>query len=217
MVAVNPTRPRLRATATRAELVDVPTEAAPELPTEVPAEAPTETLEPSPTEAPTDTPEPAESSTPRPTRTPAPPTKIPPPTETFTPAPPPAPTRCPNQFCIVKADCLPGENTRAIGHVFGNGVPLNDVLVRVSTDYAGAKVADDFFSGHDPVNRNVLDSTNPGYYQVGISDGSVKPGTYVVFLIDRGTKQPISEGRSFTVDATQTGNSCQIGVTDFGS
>ena len=212
-VAANPTRAEPSGTATLVALVESPTEAATEAATETIAE----TLEPSPTEAPTDTPEPVETTTPRPTRTPAPPTRRPPPTQTFTPAPPPSPTRCPNQFCVIKTDCIPGENIRATGHVYSNGVLQSGVTVRVSTDYSGARAAGDFVTGHDPINPRVLWPGHEGYYQVGISEGLAKAGTWVVFLIDAGSKQPISEGRSFTTQAEQTANSCQIGVTDFGS
>jgi hypothetical protein len=208
-VAANTVRPKPSATETLVALVETPTE--------VPTETETETLEPSPTGAPTDTPEPSETSTPSATRTPAPPTRIPPPTQTFTPAPPPPPTRCPDQLCVIKTDCLSGQDTRAIGHVYANGAPLNGVTVRVSYDYGGAPVAGDFISGHDPINPRNLWPGHDGYYQVGISEGSAKAGTWWVFVIDPSSKEPVSEGRTFTTQAQQTPDSCQIGVTDFGN
>jgi hypothetical protein len=208
-VAANPTRPRPSATATLVALVETPTEAA--------TETPTETLEPSPTEAPTDTPEPAETATPRPTSTPAPPTRIPPPTQTFTPAPPPSPTRCPDQFCVIKSDCIPGQDTRAIGHVYSNGVPLNGARVRVSYANGGAPAAADFISGHDPVNPQNLWLGHDGYYQVGIREGAPFDGNWWVFLVDDAGNNVISEGRWFKTTDVTTGTSCQIGVTDFGS
>jgi hypothetical protein len=209
----NAISPEAGATSSLLGLADTPTEAA----AETPSEPPTEALVPSLTEAPTEVSVPADTSTPRPTRKPAPPTRVPPPTETYTPAPPPGPTRCPYQYCVIKADCIPGENIRAIGYVYSNGVPVNGVLVRVAQDFNGARVADDFVSGHDPVNKRTLWPKHEGYYQVGVSEGLIKAGTWVVFLIDTGSKQPISEGRSFTTDAQQTGSSCQVAVTDFGS
>lgn len=216
-VAVRSSRPRPSLTPAEASPVDAPTEAAIETPTEAATEAPTETLEPSATEPPTDTPVPVDTDTPRPTRTPGPPTRVPSPTETFTPAPPPTPTRCPDQFCVIKMDCIPGQDTRAIGHIYQNGVPLNGIRVRVSYDYGGSKVAADFISGHDPINRDKLDPLNPGYYQIGISEGAAQDGNWWVFLVDQGGNNTISEGRWFKTANVTTDNSCNIGVTDFGS
>lgn len=178
-------------------------------------ELPTDTLEPEPTELPTDTSAPTNVPTPRATRTPAPPTRPLPPTATFTPAPPPSPTRCPDKYCVIKANCVPGDNTRAIGTVYENGVPKNGIRVRVSYDYGGAPVAEDFISGHDPVNRQNLDPAHPGYYQVGIRDGSALDGNWWVFLMDE-KQNVISEGRYFKTTDVVTADSCQIGVTDFG-
>jgi hypothetical protein len=211
-VAANPVSSEPSATPSSVGLADTPTEAA----TGALTEPPTETQAAIATEPSTDTPEPADTSTPRPTRTPPPPTLKPPPTQTFTPAPTPGPTRCPYQYCVIKAECVPGENIRATGYVYQNGVAVNGVVARVASSFGGAKQAADFSTGHDPVNPRNLWPGHDGYYQVGISEGLVKAGTWVIFLIDA-NKQPISEGRSFTTDAQQTGNSCQVGVTDFGS
>lgn len=206
-VAVSTSRPTRRPTVPAVALADTPSDVA--------TEVPTDTVEPEVTDVPADTAVPVDTATPRPTRTPAPPTRKPPPTQTFTPAPPAPPTRCPYQFCIIKTDCQPGENTRAIGHVYSNGLPVNGVKVRVANAFGGDKVAADYTSGYNPTNK-ILDPAFAGYYQVGIIEGKPKGGTWVVFVVDT-FKQPISEGRSFTTDAVQTGNSCQIGVTDFGS
>jgi hypothetical protein len=115
---------------------------------------------------------------------------------------------------VVKIACLSGENTRAIGVVYENGVPKNGVRVRVSFDYGGAAVAADFISGHDPINPNVLDPQHPGYYQIGISEGATQDGNWWVFIVDD-QNRTISDGRWFKTDAIVSGSSCNIGVTDF--
>ncbi len=186
-----------------------------ETPTETPTTPPTATLEPSPTEFPSDTPEPADTATPRPTSTPVPPTRKPLPTQTFTPAPPPSPTRCPQEYCVTKATCIPDNNTRATGIVYENGVPKNGVRVRVSYADGGAPAAADFISGHDPINRDKLDPHNPGYYQVGIREGAAFDGNWWVFLMDDTGQNEISEGRWFKSTAVVTASSCQVGITDF--
>jgi hypothetical protein len=205
----------LTARATKPAATLTPTSLAAAL-AETETETPTDTPEPSPTETPlpTDTLEPTVVPTPLPTRPPAPPTRRPPPTMTFTPAPPPAPTRCPDEYCVVKATCIPGHDTRAIGHVYDNGVPVNGVRVRVSNSDGGAAVAADFISGRDPVNPSIFDPNNPGYYQIGIMEGAPNAGNWWVFLIgDNGAV--ISEGGFFNTQDVQTPNSCQIGITDF--
>lgn len=219
-VADRPARSAPAITATEVALIETPTEAASETPigaaVETPTEGPTETLEPSPTELPTDTPEPLASDTPLPTGTPAPPTRVPPPTLTFTPEPPPSPTRCPEQYCVIKSDCIPGHDTRAIGHIYANGAPVDGIRVRVSFDYGGAPVTEDFISGHNPIDRFKLDPQYSGYYQVGILDGAPQDGNWWVFLVDKSGNNVISEGRWFKTANVTTDNSCNIGVTDFG-
>ncbi len=204
-IAAQPTQSTHSPTATEVALVETPTD----------TRVPSETLEPSPTELPTDTLEPIVTATPRPTSTPAPPARKPTSTQTFTPVPPPSPTRCPQEYCVTKATCVPDGNTRAIGTVDENGVPKNGVRVRVSYADGGAPAAADFISGHDPINRDRLDPAHPGYYQVGIMEGAAFDGNWWVFLVDDKGEE-ISEGRWFKTVNVTTSDSCNVGVTDFG-
>ncbi len=184
--------------------------AGPLLPTDTLTPLPTDTTEPSPTPQPSDTPLP--TNTPAPTATRAP-TRRPTATLTFTPSPIPSPTRCPQQFCVVKATCIPGGDTRATGHVYSGGTPINGIKVWVANSYPGAPVGT-FITGHDPINPQNLDPNNPGYYQVGIMEGAPNAGNWWVFLVDS-SNHVISEGRFFNTQDQQTANSCQIGITDF--
>lgn len=163
--------------------------------------APTEPSDNTPTDLPP-------TPKPRPTHTPTP-------TETAPPILSPTPSRCPQIYCVIKSDCQPGENTRAIGTVYDNGVPVNGITVRVSTGYQGSRAAADFLSGHDPINTSALYPDHAGYYQIGIVEGSPHAGTWWVFLLDD-KGNVISEGHSFTTQEVETANSCQIGITDFG-
>lgn len=151
-----------------------------------------------------------------PTRKPLP-TSRPKPTLSPTPSGPtdtPAPTRCPQTYCVKTASCLPGQDTRAIGTVYLNGAPQNGVRVRVSNAYKGAAVAADFISGFDPINPGKLDPLHPGYYQIGIVEGSPRAGNWWVFLIDD-HGNVMSEGHVFNTQDQATESSCQIGITDF--
>ena len=170
-------------------------------PTEAPVNPPTDN-------PPTNIPPTREPPPPRPTRTPTP-------TETAAPVVSPTPSRCPQIYCVIKSDCQPGENTRAIGTVYDNGVPVNGVKVRVSTGYQGSPAAADFLSGHDPINTSALYPDHAGYYQIGIVEGSPHAGTWWVFLLDD-KGNVISEGHSFITQDVESPNSCQIGITDFG-
>ena len=86
--------------------------------------------------------------------------------------------------------------------------------MRVSYAYRGAPDVSDFISGHDPNNPSVLDPNHPGYYQLGISEGSALAGNWWVFIVD-GDGDAVSEGRLFNTQDQETSTSCQIGITDF--
>ncbi len=100
--------------------------------------------------------------------------------------------------------------------VFENGIPKNGVRVRVSYADGGPRLngVPDFISGHDPINPQNLDPTHPGYYQIGIQEGAALDGNWWVFLVDDNGNE-ISAGRWFKTTNVVTGNSCQVGVTDF--
>ncbi len=136
------------------------------------------------------------------------------PTEPSTPELTPTPTRCPYKYCVKLVDCWPGNNTRAIGTVYENGVPKSGVRVRVSYSDGGPPVVDDFITGRNPISPNFSDPNHPGYYQIGIREGSAYDGNWWVFLIDEKERQ-ISEGRFFKTTDVVTSSSCQVGITDF--
>ncbi len=183
---------------------------APPTSTRAPTNTPFPTNTRPPTNVPTDTP--TRTFTPLPTDTPtATNTLIP--TATKTSIPTATPTHCAQQYCVIAASCSPGENTRAIGTIYVNGIPKNGVRVRVSYEYGGPPIVNDFISGHDPNNPSQLDPTRPGYYQIGIQEGAPQAGNWWVFLIDGDTN--ISEGRLFNTQDQYTSSSCQIGTTDF--
>ncbi len=192
--------------------------------TEEPADTPevSTTLTPSPTLTPTRVltptqmliPTPVLSPTPRATPTSTRPSATALPTRTFTPAFTPTPTRCAYKYCVTLADCKPGNNTRAIGTVYENGVPKSGVRVRVSYSDGGPPVVSDFISGNNPTSPNFPDPNHPGYYQIGIREGSAFEGNWWVFLIDDKQRQ-ISDGHFFKTSGIVTGNSCQVGITDF--
>ncbi len=78
----------------------------------------------------------------------------------------------------------------------------------------GPPIVTDFISGHDPLNPQNLDPAHPGYYQIGIHEGSAFDGNWWVFLIDDKGHE-ISVGRYFKTTDVTTSDSCQVGVTDF--
>jgi hypothetical protein len=199
------------ATATRkAPTIARPTRAPTEMPTEILATEP-----PPPTEAPPPT-EPPPTNTRR-----AAPTKIPPPPQSPTPEGPtatPAPTRCPQQFCVVYRGCQPDAgNTIVEGIVYNNGVPENGVAVRVAKAEGAYPLVDDFVSGTDPINPGQPDPNNPGRYILQIVAGAPREGNWWVFVVDRpnGTKQ-ISEAKLIhTNDDPFNPGNCQHAFVDF--
>ncbi len=187
-----------------------------------------DTPEPNPSVQPSEQPsvQPSETNLPTPTELPGPPTDTPEPTETFTITPRPSPTQtptitptpgptaCPKDYCVIASSCRPDTNTRAIGTVYDKGGPVNGVRVRVSYADGGPPIVNDFISGHNPISPQELDPAHPGYYQIGIAEGQPVDGNWWVFLVDDKGKE-ISVGRWFKTTAVTTGNSCQVGVTDF--
>ncbi len=189
-------------------------------PTKAPTAEPTEivpTEEPLPSEeAPTEPPPTQEPPTPRP----APPRKLPP-TATPSPSGPtvtPAPTRCPQQYCVVYRGCQPEVgNTIIEGFVYNNGVPQDGVAVRVASGQGEAGVTEDFVSGTDPVNRGKPDKLHPGHYFLQIVAGEAREGNWWVFLMDKknGTIQ-ISQGQLIhTNDDPYNPANCQHAFVDF--
>jgi hypothetical protein len=205
------TRPPAASNAPATAVPDEPISTATERPSPTNTPIPTDTFTPLPTNTPVPTNTPLPTNTPTSTFTPVP-TNTPTPTLTRTPTR--VPTHCPQQYCVIATDCQPGENTRAIGTIYQNDRPLNGVRVRVSYAYRGAPDVSDFISGHDPNNPSVLDPNHPGYYQLGMSEGSALNGDWWVFIVnDAG--DAVSEGRYFHTEGEQTSTSCQIGITDF--
>ncbi len=207
-LAHTPTRPRVRPTWTRA----------PHLPPQIiPTEAPPPT-EPPPTEPAPPTDEP-------PTRVPptnrAAPTRVLLPTHTPTPAGPtatPAPTRCPQQYCVVYRGCeTDAGNTIVEGVVYNNGEPENGIAVRVAKEPGAYPEVDDFISGTEIINRGKPDPKNPGHYFLQIVAGAPREGNWWVFIVDvpNGTKQ-LSEAKLIhTNDDPYNPGNCQHAYVDF--
>ena len=169
-----------------------------------------------PTPPPTDVPPPTVAAPATPTRGPVPrpvPAHTSTPVKSATPVPPP-PTPNPdagNYYRAIVKGCVTSPNTRIQGTVYDEGVPQNEIKVRVSVTDDGSPVMDDSFTGRDPYDIKHVDPSRVGKYQLGLSEGAQIDGTWFVFIVN-----PNDELLTRKVQvATTKGPGCNVWTVDF--
>ncbi|MBI5304764.1 MAG: hypothetical protein HY868_21700 [Chloroflexi bacterium] len=130
------------------------------------------------------------------------------------PAKPSTPTRVPPaptpsfEYRVSSAWCGPNWQTFVEGTVIRDGVPQNDLRVRVSLERDGSPIMNDYRTG--------TDATKPGGYTQIIDANAPRGGLWYLWIIDPQSQKRISEIAAIKTDSQRVEEiSCQSALINF--